>query len=53
MVSDITGRILETRTITDNDGQPVQFSLVNMPTGLYFVKINAGNKTQNEKIIKR
>jgi hypothetical protein len=53
MVSDITGRILETRTITDNDGQPVQFSLVNMPTGLYFVKINAGNKTQNDKIIKR
>ena len=52
-ISDMTGRIIERRTITDNDGTPVQFSLGNVPVGMYFVKINAGDITQNEKIIKR
>lgn len=53
LISDISGRVLEMRQITENDGTPIAFSLGNVPPGMYFAKVNAGGQTQNFKIIKR
>jgi len=52
-VSDITGRIIERRSIVNNDGTPLQFSLGNMAPGIYFLKVNTGGRTTNYKINKQ
>ena len=52
LINDVSGRIIDRKIITENDGTPIQFNLGNVPSGMYFVQIHAGNKTQNDKIIK-
>ena len=50
-VSDMTGRVMETRAVTDNTGQALQFSLGNAPSGMYFVKVTAGGQFFVTKLI--
>jgi hypothetical protein len=52
-ITDLTGKILETRAISDNTGQPVQFSLSNVARGVYLVKVVAGEDSYVEKVIAR
>jgi hypothetical protein len=51
-ITDITGRVIETRNITDNQGEAVQFSLNNFATGMYFVKVKASGKNYVSKLIR-
>jgi hypothetical protein len=53
VISDLTGRILETRNVTDNAGEPVQFSLANVAKGVYLVKVNAGEISYVGKLMVR
>ncbi len=52
-ISDITGRIIQTRTISGNNGEPVQFSLGSIAQGMYFVKVRTGDKIYINKLIKK
>jgi hypothetical protein len=52
-VTDMTGRILATRIITDNHGDAIEFNLTNLATGIYFVKVKAGEQSFVEKLIVR
>jgi len=51
MISDMTGRKIETRTIAENNGQPQVFNLNNVAPGIYMVKVNAGGKTHITKLV--
>ncbi len=52
-ISDMTGRIMENRTITENDGTPVQFNLSNVPNGIYLVKVSSENGNYIGKLIRK
>jgi len=41
-VIDVAGREVVTQTVSDNDGSPIMVKLNQVATGMYFVKINAG-----------
>jgi HYR domain/Secretion system C-terminal sorting domain len=53
MITDITGRVIETRSVSENTGAPVQFSLLNVAKGIYFVKVKAGDDVYVNKLIVR
>ena len=38
-ISDVTGRIMDNRFISDNEGAPVEFNLSTVASGLYMVKV--------------
>jgi len=42
LVTDVTGRVLQTTSIDENNGTPVQVSIANATPGIYLVKVNAG-----------
>lgn len=51
-ISDINGRIIETRTIQDGTLE-TQISLENYASGVYFARINTANESTVKRIIKR
>ena len=53
VITDITGRVIESRSISDNKGVPVQFNLSRVAPGIYFVKVNAGESKFIDKLIVR
>ncbi|MCW3120542.1 MAG: hypothetical protein JWQ38_34 [Flavipsychrobacter sp.] len=50
-VLDITGRVINKMTISDNEGHPVQFNIANAAKGLYIIKVAAGEQTYISKLI--
>jgi len=50
-ISTLDGKTIEKRVISDNDGQPVQFSLAGVPRGVYIVKVVAGDINYEGKVI--
>jgi hypothetical protein len=50
MVTDITGRVVAQKTITDNAGTPVQVTPGNLVPGIYLVKITTGDNTTIVKL---
>jgi hypothetical protein len=50
MVTDITGRVITNKTITDNAGNAISLSLGNVATGMYLVKVNAGEYSTVVKV---
>jgi hypothetical protein len=50
-IADMIGRVIETRTITNNTGDPVEFNLNNVPQGIYFVRVKAGEMTSVSKLL--
>jgi len=53
VITDITGRIVEKRMITDNKGKPATFDLSGFTEGIYFIRVNAGDKTYIDKLLKK
>jgi uncharacterized protein YjdB len=51
MVTDVLGKVIETRNLTDNSAQKVIFNLNNLAAGSYIIKVNAGSVTYREKIV--
>jgi len=52
IISDINGKTVETRMITDNNGQPIQLSL-NVASGIYLVRVVTEGATFTDKLIVR
>lgn len=52
-VTDITGRIVQNRSIANNAGTPEQFSLNNVARGVYIVKVNTGEISYITKLVVR
>jgi hypothetical protein len=53
VVTDVAGRVLETRLISGNSGAPVNFNIGQVASGMYLVKINAGGYSTIVKLIVR
>ncbi len=53
VITDFSGRILETRSISENSGSPIEVSLTDATPGMYFVKVNAGEFSHVEKMVIR
>jgi len=52
-ITDVAGHLIETRSITNNNGDQVEFKLINLPSGMYLVKVNAGQLSTVDKMILR
>jgi type IX secretion system substrate protein/SprB-like repeat protein len=52
-ICDITGKIIDRRSVTENNGEPCQFNLANYKTGIYLIKVNCDETTYTEKLILR
>ena len=50
-IADINGRIVTLKNITENDGTPIEFNLSNPASGVYLVKVNAGEANFTTKVI--
>jgi len=50
-ISDMMGRVMETRIVTDNTGQALLFNLGNVPTGMYLVNVVAAGQNHVTKLI--
>jgi len=50
-IIDMTGRVMETRVVTDNGGQALLFNLGNVPTGMYLVNVVAGGQNHITKLV--
>jgi hypothetical protein len=50
-VTDMVGRIIQTKTIEGTIAQQVNFNLSNIPSGNYILKINSGDLTFRDKIV--
>jgi hypothetical protein len=53
IITDITGRVFDSRAITDNNGSAVQFNLSNAAKGIYMIKVIAGDTPNVTKIVVR
>lgn len=52
-ISDMTGKLLDQRQITDNAGEPVPFSLENLAKGIYIVKVTSGDNSFVTRVVSR
>ncbi len=53
IITDFTGRVLETRSLSENTGSPIEFSLNDAVPGMYFVRVTAGEYSHIEKMTVR
>jgi len=53
MVTDLVGRVLVSRSVSDNNGEPIQISLINQVKGLYIIKVNTDDATSVSKVLVR
>lgn len=52
-LTDIAGRVLDTRIISDNDGSAIQLPVGNSAPGIYFIRVRTANGSSVEKIMKK
>jgi hypothetical protein len=52
-VTNIAGKLVDTRVVNDNTGTPVDIHLTNIAKGIYFVNVHAGDKTFMKKLVIR
>ncbi len=50
IITDLAGKTIETREISDNNGLPVAFDLSNVSKGIYLVRVIAGKENYTTKI---
>ncbi len=50
-VTDLAGKTVDTYTLTENTGSPVQFHLKNVVPGMYLVKVSSGANTYMVKLM--
>ena len=53
IISDLLGKVIETRSIDSNTGIKEKFDVKNFVPGTYLIKISAGGKTYREKVLVR
>jgi len=53
LITDIAGKQITSQSIKDNDGTPYTFSLGNIASGVYLVKVMSGETSYVVKLIKR
>jgi predicted RNA-binding protein with TRAM domain len=52
-IMDVTGRVIDSRSITNNEGAAIQFNLSNIAKGIYLVKVNTGGTPYITKVVVR
>jgi len=52
-ITDVTGRVVAQRSVTENKGEVVQFNLDNVAKGIYLIKVTAGDEPNVTKVIVR
>ena len=53
IISDLLGKVIETRSIDTNNGIKEKFEVKNFVPGTYLIKISSGDKTYREKVLVR
>ncbi|MCD6013883.1 MAG: hypothetical protein K0Q79_3745 [Flavipsychrobacter sp.] len=53
IITDVAGRVVDQRSITDNKGEVIQFNLSDVAKGMYLVKIVARDEPNVTKVIVR
>ncbi len=53
IITDVTGRIIDSKVNTDNNGEAIQFNLQSVAKGIYLIKVNAGDTHSITKIVVR
>ncbi len=53
MITDVTGRVIDSRTIKDNKGEAIQFNLNTVAKGIYLIRVNAGEIPSITKVVVR
>ena len=52
IVTNLSGRLITTKEVTENQGAPLQFDLSNQASGIYIISVSAGTENFTTKLIK-